>query len=83
MITWKDGKDLTIKKVTKKQNAGKRGRGGRGGKGGKPTTITVEEPCVSFFNFFDPEKTLALYEANEEMEDVTFFFFFHLRETIF
>jgi len=67
-ITWKPGKDLTVKKVTKNppKRGGRGGRVGRGGKvggGGKP--IVVEEPCPSFFNFFDPEKLITLAEQSE------------------
>eukprot|EP00824_Muranothrix_gubernata_P026411 TRINITY_DN925_c0_g1_i2.p1 TRINITY_DN925_c0_g1~~TRINITY_DN925_c0_g1_i2.p1 ORF type:complete len:454 (-),score=143.83 TRINITY_DN925_c0_g1_i2:47-1387(-) len=44
-IDWKPGKNLTVKLLKKKQR----------GKGSKHTrTVTKEEPCDSFFNFFYP-----------------------------
>lgn len=69
-IKWKPGKNLCVKKVTRQQ----KGKGGRrGGRGGsKPQSVTVEQPCESFFNFFNPE---AAYEMivgagmEEEEED--------------
>jgi len=64
-INWKSGKNLTVKKVTKTQG-GKRG-GGRGKRGGgAPKTVTVLEPCESFFNFFDPEAMLEDEDMEEE-----------------
>jgi len=68
-ITWKPGKNVTVKKVTKQQGGGggKRGKGGRGGRNQGPArTITVEEPCQSFFNFF---QTDGLDELDEEERD--------------
>ena len=46
-ISWKDGQNLTVELVTKKQKK-------KGGKGGKAEvrTVTKEEPCPSFFRFF-------------------------------
>jgi len=67
-IEWKDGKNLTVKKVTKTQKK----KGGRGkGRGGAAATrtITVEEPCQSFFNFFSPETNLPEDLEAEEVEE--------------
>lgn len=44
-IHWKEGKDVTMRTVTKKQK-----------KKGKERTITVNEPVDSFFSFFAPPK---------------------------
>lgn len=82
-IKWKQGKNLTVKLVTKQQGGNKRGgRGGKGGRGGRGgaqqpvKTITVEEPCQSFFNFFnptagmddaDPEELQAILEDDYEL----------------
>ncbi|NQX97732.1 MAG: tetratricopeptide repeat protein, partial [Flavobacteriales bacterium] len=46
-------------------------RGGRGGAAAKPQTITVEQPCESFFNFFNPEAAfeIAMGEYQEEDDD--------------
>jgi len=56
-ITWKAGKNLCVKQVTKQQKK----KGGRRGKGAAPTrSITVEEPVNSFFHFFNPEAFLNL-----------------------
>jgi nucleosome assembly protein 1-like 1 len=70
-IKWKQGKNLTVKLVTKQQGGNKRGgRGGKGGRGGRGgaqqpvKTITVEEPCQSFFNFFNP--TAGMEDADPE-----------------
>jgi len=53
-IDWKAGKNLTMVTKKKKQKA----------KGGKQTrTITKEEPCDSFFNFFKPP------QIPDEMDD--------------
>ena len=70
-IKWKPGKDLTRKKVTKTQKAKGGRRGGRGGAAAKPQTITVEQPCESFFNFFNPEAAfeIAMGEYQEEDDD--------------
>jgi len=68
-ITWKAGKNLTKKMVTKqtKVGGGGRGRGGKKGKGGGQTkTITVEEDVASFFHFFNPP---SLDDAEEEGMD--------------
>jgi len=58
-INWKPNKNLTVK-IVKKPKAG----GGRGGRGKKQNqrTVTTEEPCESFFNFFNPP------EPEDEME---------------
>ena len=42
-IQWKEGKNITVKVVEKKQK-----------KKGKVRTVKVEEATESFFNFFDP-----------------------------
>jgi len=66
-INWKNGKNLTIRKVTKQQK--KKGKGKRGGKSGGPAqTITVEEPTESFFHFFNPEGAYALYNGDDQAE---------------
>jgi len=71
-IKWKAGKNLTVKKVTK-QPKKKKGTNKRGNKGpGAP--ITVEEPCESFFNFFNPEAAYAMMtglnaEENDDEEE--------------
>lgn len=70
-IKWKPGKNLTVKKVTKqpkKKKGGKRGGAKPGG------AITVEEPCESFFNFFNPEAAYAMMtglnaEENDDEEE--------------
>jgi len=71
-LTWKEGKNVTVKLVTKQQKVGgKGGRGGkRGGKGGKQQTktITVEEPVASFFNFFQPPDEDE-FEGEEDGEE--------------
>jgi len=64
-IKWKPGKNLTVKKVTKHQG-GKRG-GRRGNRGQSPKTITVEEPCESFFNFFHGDD---LEDAEDEQREM-------------
>lgn len=65
-ITWKSGKNLCVKQVTKQQ----RKKGNRRGKGPQTRTITVEEPCNSFFHFFNPEAFLNLQpEIPEEDYD--------------
>lgn len=60
-IKWKAGKNLTIKKVTKNQGGKKGGKG----KKGPVRTVTVEEPCESFFNFFNPDA----FMGDEDMEE--------------
>eukprot|EP01111_Echinosteliopsis_oligospora_P011155 TRINITY_DN360_c0_g1_i1.p1 TRINITY_DN360_c0_g1~~TRINITY_DN360_c0_g1_i1.p1 ORF type:complete len:349 (+),score=115.83 TRINITY_DN360_c0_g1_i1:147-1193(+) len=57
--TWKEGKNLTVKLVKKKQKQAK-------GKKGPVKVKTVEEPCDSFFNFFYPPTPNP---ENEEPED--------------
>jgi len=71
-IDWKPGKNLTVKMVQVSQSAGRRGGGrknrGKGGKsGGK--TITVEEPCESFFNFFKSDIAAAFGITDDDIED--------------
>ncbi len=57
-ITWKAGKDVTVK-VTKKK--------GKGGKGKGPAkTIVKEEPLPSFFRFFDSPDLEHGADATEE-----------------
>jgi len=55
-IQWKSGKNLTVKVVKKKQ----RHKGGRGTR-----TVTKQEPCESFFNFF---KSPPTPEKGDEMD---------------
>eukprot|EP01012_Entosiphon_sulcatum_P006129 TRINITY_DN1285_c0_g1_i1.p1 TRINITY_DN1285_c0_g1~~TRINITY_DN1285_c0_g1_i1.p1 ORF type:complete len:371 (-),score=99.70 TRINITY_DN1285_c0_g1_i1:45-1157(-) len=58
-IEWKQGKNLTVVLKKKKQRH----------KGGKNVrTVTKEEPCDSFFNFFKPPQ-LPAEEQEEEEED--------------
>lgn len=70
-ITWKEGKNVTVKMVSRTVKVGGgrggRGKGPKGGKGGKPQTkvITEEQPVPSFFNFFNPPSA----EDFEEEED--------------
>ena len=47
--TWNEGKNLTVEKKIKTMKAGKKGK-----KGAATKKIPVEEPCDSFFNFFNP-----------------------------
>jgi len=69
-IKWKEGKNLTKRKVTKTQKKKNKGRGGRGGKqGGAAQTVTVEEPTESFFHFFTPEDAFAMYNGEIPEED--------------
>jgi len=74
-ITWKAEKNLTVKVVTKQQKVGgKRGGKGKGGRGGKnqpqTRTVTVEEPCPSFFSFFSSEMPgIGEDEDDEELQD--------------
>lgn len=66
-ITWNEGKDLTQHTVTKKV-------GGKKGKNGKKTpvrTISVTEPCPSFFNFFKPTEVPSPDAEEEEIQDYT------------
>ena len=64
IIEWKDGKDVTQKKIKKKQKAKK-------GQAGKTVTKTV--PQESFFNFFKtiemPDEKNLKKESKEENED--------------
>lgn len=54
-IKWKEGKDVTVRVVEKKQK-----------KKGKLRTIKVEEPADSFFNFFDPAE---VPDDDEDMDE--------------
>jgi len=79
-ITWKNGKNLTIKKFNKQQKVG--GKGGRkgGGRAQQTRNVVVEEPCASFFNFFSPpsgdiddideEELGELLEEDYELGDI-------------
>jgi len=58
-IEWKPGKNLTVEMKTKKQR-----RKGRGG-GNAVRTVTREEPCDSFFRFFEPP-TMSETDDDEE-----------------
>jgi nucleosome assembly protein 1-like 1 len=55
-IAWKEGKNVTVKTVTKKQK-----------KKGKERTVTVEQSVESWFSFFAPP---AVPEEDAEMEDI-------------
>jgi len=73
-VEWLPGKNLTVKLVQVQQGGGKRGgrKGGRGGRGriqGGGKTVTVEEPCESFFNFFKNDIASAFGIEDEEIED--------------
>jgi len=71
-IDWKPGKNLTVKMVQQQVGGGKRGgRKGRGGKShGQVKTVMVEEPCESFFNFFNQNVAFGLDEEELEDEDM-------------
>jgi nucleosome assembly protein 1-like 1 len=58
-IEWKAGKNLTVEMKTKKQR--RKGRGGANA----VRTVTREEPCDSFFRFFEPP-SLGEVEDDEE-----------------
>jgi nucleosome assembly protein 1-like 1 len=64
-INWKPGKNLTVK--VKKQQQKSRGSRGRRGGGGAARVTTVEEPCESFFHFFNPP-SVDTEDADEEEE---------------
>eukprot|EP00947_MAST-08B_sp_MAST-8B-sp1_P001075 g1075.t1 len=67
-IEWESGMDLTVKLVTKKVK--KKSSGGRRGGGGSTTrTVTREEPCKSFFNFFTAPDLEALEAGPDDDED--------------
>eukprot|EP01114_Cavostelium_apophysatum_P012661 TRINITY_DN288_c0_g1_i5.p3 TRINITY_DN288_c0_g1~~TRINITY_DN288_c0_g1_i5.p3 ORF type:complete len:407 (-),score=169.52 TRINITY_DN288_c0_g1_i5:33-1253(-) len=72
-INWKEGKNVTVKLVQKQQKVGGggRNRGGknRGGNKGQVKTITVEEPCESFFNFFSPPDEETFLDEDGEGEE--------------
>jgi len=72
-IEWKEGKNVTVKKVQKRQGGGggkRGGRGGRGGKGGNAgKVVTVEEDVESFFHFFD-NIDLEEFDDPEAAEDM-------------
>jgi len=63
-IKWKEGKDLTVAEIKKKQKA-------KSGKNkGQVRTVTRKEPKRSFFNFFsDPIEEKDEEEDEEEDED--------------
>jgi len=67
-IKWNEGKNLTIKKVTRQEKP-KKNRGKQRGKGQPMKTIVIDEPQESFFNFFSPEGILAVFHGDEEEED--------------
>jgi len=63
-IRWKDGKNLCERTVTKKLRQ-------KGKKGGPTKTVTKQEPCESFFQFFvPPDLPTEGTELTEEMEEV-------------
>merc|ERR1711935_1102207 len=55
-IHWKEGMNVTMKTVTKKQK-----------KKGKTRTVKVEEPTDSFFQFFDPPEPPEELEHDYEI----------------
>jgi len=77
-ITWKAGKNLCMKEVTKQVKVGGKGRGGkggrgrdRGGKGAQQTkTITVVEPVPSFFQFFNLNLDGEEIESEDQVQDI-------------
>jgi len=58
-INWKEGKNLTVKTVKKKQKHKNKGT---------VRTVTKEVPADSFFNFFDPPVVEDEDEMDEDME---------------
>lgn len=73
-IEWKAGKNLTVETVKVQQPVGGK-RGGRNNRGrgrGKSQmqtkTVTVEQPCESFFNFFNQNLSF-LFDDEEELEE--------------
>jgi len=58
-IHWKEGMNVTMKTVTKKQK-----------KKGKVRTVKVEEPTDSFFQFFDPPEPPEEEMDEEDMEQL-------------
>jgi len=58
-INWKEGMDVTVKMVQKKQK-----------KKGKTRTVKVEEPTDSFFQFFDPPEPPEEEMEEEDMEQL-------------
>lgn len=56
-ITWKSGKNLTVKVMKKKPKKGSKQTG---------KVLTKTEPCESFFNFFSPPK---IPDEGEELEE--------------
>jgi len=58
-IDWQQGKNVTVKLMKKKQKQ-------KGGKGTR--TVTKQEPCESFFNFFSPPK-MPDEEDETEMDE--------------
>jgi len=66
-IHWKAGKNLTVEIISKTTGGGK-GRRGKGASRQQPRTIKVEQPCESFFNFFNPDAFNSL-GGEDELED--------------
>jgi len=60
-IDWKPNKDLTHRLVKKKKKSGKRGK--------QPVTVTVKEPCDSFYNIFAPLPGEEEGGDDEEFDD--------------
>jgi len=58
-INWKEGKNLTVKTVKKKQKHKNKGT---------VRTVTKEVPADSFFNFFDPPAVEDEDEMDDDME---------------
>jgi len=61
-IQWKPGKNLTVKTVKKKQ----RHKGG----GRSTRTVTKQEPCPSFYNFFKPPQVSEKDSETMERDDL-------------
>ena len=62
VIDWKDGKDLTKKKIKKKQ---------KNKKTGETRTIIKTVPADSFYNAFESIKAPESIEADDDVDDET------------
>ena len=62
VIDWKDGKDLTKKKIKKKQ---------KNKKTGETRTIIKTVPADSFYNVFESIKAPESIEADGDVDDET------------
>ena len=64
--------DLTVEMVTKKvKKKAPRGKGSaKGGRGAQMKTVTREEECKSFFNFFSPPDLEDMGDEDEEEDEM-------------